>query len=151
MYNKVTMFFIAVLCAQFISWFLVAPDPRFVYGCLLCGAMLLTLLLLKNKKITINARVCNYLFICSIAAILAFTALKAGRNNSYRNFLLPYRLPQPPLKEIIVDNITLRIPEKILNNWNPRCYATSLPCLYIVNPRLRARGASIKNGFRLEK
>jgi hypothetical protein len=43
----------------------------------------------------------------------------------------------------------LHIPEKILNNWNPRCYDIALPCLYQVDPRLRARGKTVKEGFKL--
>ncbi|MFM9910859.1 MAG: hypothetical protein ACKVOW_16080, partial [Chitinophagaceae bacterium] len=69
----------------------------------------------------------------------------------YRNLIFPFAIPQPPTELIKIENLTLRIPKKILNNWNPRCYATNLPCLYVLNPKLRLRGNSIKQGFRLEK
>ena len=144
-------FFITVLAIQLLSWFFIAPDPRFAYGPLLCGVMLLPALLLNNKTININRKVLYYTFVCLVTVIMAYIILKAGRNKSYQNFLLPYRLPQPPVREIIIDNIHLKIPEKVLGNWNPRCYATDLPCMYIVDPKLRARGSNISDGFRLGK
>ena len=58
-------------------------------------------------------------------------------------------LPTPLTKTIVVDGILLRIPEKVLNNWNPRCFDLQLPCLYMLNPYLRARGSDIRNGFRV--
>jgi hypothetical protein len=144
-------FFVSVLVIQLISWFWVAPDPRFVYGCLLCGVMLVPVILLHGKTIMISGRLYHYLITGLSAFILAYTVLKGVRSKDYSNFLLPQQLPQPPVKEVIVDNIRLKIPERILNNWNPRCYATDLPCLYIVNPKLHARGNNIRDGFRLEK
>ncbi len=142
-------FFILILGIQLISWFLIAPDPRFAYGCLLCGVMLWPVLLLHNRSVAINGKVLYYSCICLITAIGVYIVLKSGRNKTYQNFVLPYRLPTPPVKEVVIDNIHVRIPEKVLGNWNPRCYATDLPCLYIIDPRLRARGSNIRDGFRL--
>ncbi|MDP9229971.1 MAG: hypothetical protein M3O67_04765 [Bacteroidota bacterium] len=150
-FNPLSRFFLLVLSFQFISWFWIAPDPRFVYGGLLCGIMILLIFFLKNKNYDIKHTSSGYFFIIVFACVFFYTILKLGKDKNYQNFLLPYRLPQPPTKEIIIDNISLKIPEKILNNWNPRCYATDVPCLYIINPKLRARGNTIQNGFRLEK
>ncbi len=150
-YSTPIRIFILVICAQLISWFLVAPDPRFVYGCLLCGAILLPVIILKNRSGAINRSIFQCVFIGLASAVLFYTAMKIGQNKAYRNFLLPYRLPQPPVKEVVVDKIPLKIPDRIRDNWNARCYSTDLPCLYIVNPKLRARGKTIGDGFRLEK
>jgi hypothetical protein len=64
---------------------------------------------------------------------------------------LPSQLPQPPIKEIVIDGMIFRIPELINTNWNARCYGTDLPCLYKIDPRLKPRGKNIRSGFRLEK
>jgi hypothetical protein len=150
-FNPSTRFFVLCLCLQFISWFWTAPDPRFVYGGLLCGSMLLVIFLLNNKNYRIPGIKVAYILIIPLAGMLLYITLKVKRNKNYQNFLAPYHLPQPPTNKIIVSNISFKIPEKIMGNWNPRCYATDLPCLYIINPRLRARGKDIKDGFRLEK
>ncbi|MFI5131580.1 MAG: LIC_10190 family membrane protein [Chitinophagales bacterium] len=144
-------FFVIILGMQLLSWFFIAPDPRFAYGCLLCGVMLVPILLLNKRTIIINGKILYFVCICLLTAILVYVALKPGRNKEYQNFLVPYRLPQPPVSEIIIDNIRLNVPERVLGNWNPRCYATDLPCLYIIDPRLRARGSNIRDGFRLDK
>jgi len=150
-YNALTRFFIIVIFAQLLSWFFIAPDPRFVYGPLLCCSLLLPVLILKNKTINLRRRTIDYLLICMAGLLFVFTILKFAKNENYRNYLLPRPLPRPPVKTVVVDNIELRVPEKILNNWNARCYDVPLPCLYRIDPRLRARGKSIREGFRLEK
>jgi hypothetical protein len=122
-----------------------------VYGELLCGVALLVTFFFGNLSITMSFIRSILVLLILFAGILIYALSKPLRSEDYRHFLLPYRIPQPLTREVVVDNISLKIPEKILNNWNPRCYATELPCLYIVNPKLRARGKDIKNGFRLEK
>ena len=74
-----------------------------------------------------------------------------GSKKNIRNWISPVQLPQPPVKEFVIDGITFRIPELINNNWNARCYGTDLPCLYKIDPRLKARGKNIHSGFHLEK
>jgi hypothetical protein len=151
LYNPITRFFVIVFCLQLVSWMCVAPDPRFVYGELLCGVALLVIFFLRNLSFSTGSFRPVLLLMILFAGVLIYGLSKTLRSDDYRHFLLPYGIPQPPTREVVVDNISLKIPEKILNNWNPRCYATELPCLYIVNPKLRARGKDIKNGFRLEK
>ncbi|MFI5185551.1 MAG: LIC_10190 family membrane protein [Chitinophagales bacterium] len=149
--NRYTRFFVLVFCLQLISWMWVAPDPRFVYGELLCGIILLIIFLFNNRSFSPGNIKPVYFFIILFTGIFLYTSLKPAKNENYREFVLPYKIPQPPAREVMLDHISLKIPEKILNNWNPRCYSTELPCLYIIDPKLRARGKSIKNGFRLEK
>jgi hypothetical protein len=149
-HSRVARFFVVVFCLQLASWMCIAPDPRFVYGELLCGIALLVIFFLGKVSFTLGS-IRSVLPLTLFAGILIYTLSKPLRSEDYRHFLLPYSIPRPPTREVVVDNISLKIPEKILNNWNPRCYATELPCLYVVNPKLRARGKGIKNGFRLEK
>jgi len=135
-----------------ISWFIVAPDPRFVYGILLFGTFLLV-----NHLISFLNDPRSIKFLLPISIILMITGLsyylvsKPLKQTKYRNWISPLQLPQPPVKEFVIDGITFRIPLSINNNWNTRCYGTELPCLYEIDPRLKLRGKNISNGFHLEK
>jgi hypothetical protein len=135
-----------------LSWFIIAPDPRFVYGILLFGIFLFEYHLssfvndFRSIKLLLNA-----LIILMIAGSSYYLFSKPLKQKEYRNWISPSKLPQPPVKEFVIDGITFRIPEIINNNWNARCYGTQLPCLYNIDPRLKLRGKNISNGFHLEK
>jgi hypothetical protein len=145
----VRLFIIAVMI-QLAIWFVVAPDPRFIYGCLLIGVLLLsisvTTILSDNSFLRLRFPLLLFIFFI----VTGLTILKITKTHPLTNLIYPYRLPSPPLQIIRLDNIRLYIPEKILNNWNPRCYDTKLPCLYELDQRLRTRGKTIKDGFKLE-
>jgi hypothetical protein len=141
--------FVFVMLCQLVLWFLTAPDPRFVYGPLLFGIFAgfyyVPLLEKRYEVIIRNGLVLTCFF------VLAFSVLKVIRNEDYKNYLVPSKIPEPAYQKVVVGYIELHIPEKILNNWNPRCYDIELPCLYKQDPRLEARGKSISDGFRLKK
>jgi len=135
-----------------ISWFIIAPDPRFVYGILLFGIFLLAYHLISIIKDPGSIRFSlNVLIILMIAGLSYYLVSKPLKQKEYRNWISPLQLPQPPVKEFVIDGIIFRIPESINNNWNARCYGTQLPCLYQIDPRLKMRGKNISNGFHLEK
>ena len=135
-----------------ISWFLIAPDPRFVYGVLLFGTFLLAYHLISFIKDFRSIKsLLNILIILMIAGLSYYLVSKPLKQIEYRNWTLPLQLPQPPVKEFVIDGIIFRVPEIINKNWNIRCYGTKLPCLYEIDPRLKPRGKDIRNGFHLEK
>jgi hypothetical protein len=135
---------------QLICWFFVAPDPRFAYGPLL-GGIVLFFLALPALNFTKTLKAMFKIMVPAITAVcLLYIIQKIALNTSYQNWALPWPLPQPPVQNVMVDGIELRIPKKILNNWNARCYGTEPPCLYHLNPELRARGKKIKDGFYVE-
>ena len=142
----------ALMILWLISWFIIAPDPRFVYGILLFGIFLFEYHLssfvndFRSIKFLLNA-----LVILMIAGLSYYLVSKPLKQKEYRNWISPLQLPQPPVKEFVIDGITFRIPEIINNNWNRRCYGTELPCLYEIHPRLKPRGKNIRSGFHLEK
>jgi hypothetical protein len=131
---------------------MVAPDPRFVYGVLLFGTFLLFNHLISFLN---DPRPIKFLLSISIILMIVgssyYFVSKPLKQTEYRNWISPLQLPQPPVKEIVIDKVTFHIPELINNNWNARCYGTQLPCLYIIDSRLKMRGKKISNGFRLEK
>ena len=149
-YNKSII--MGLMTLWLISWFIVAPDPRFVYGILLFGTFLLSYHLISFIKDPGSIKfLLNGLIILMIAGLSYYLVSKPLKQTEYRNWISPLQLPQPPVKEFVIDGITFRIPELINNNWNIRCYGTELPCLYEIAPRLKLRGKNISNGFHLEK
>jgi len=143
---------IAVCVAWLACWFFTAPDPRFVYGILLYGVFLFAyyfISVIKNKQVIKG--LIDLLLIALFTTSSYYFISKLWKEKEYRNWVMPASLPQPPTKEFVIDGITFHIPEQILNNWNPRCYGTPLPCLYQIDPRLRLRGKKMRSGFRLEK
>jgi len=135
-----------------ISWFIIVPVPRFVYGILLFGTFLLAYHLISFIKDPGLIRFSlNALIILMIAGLSYYLVSKPLKQKEYRNWISPLQLPQPPVKEFVIDGIIFRIPASINNNWNARCYGTELPCLYEIDPRLKMRGKKISNGFHLEK
>jgi hypothetical protein len=146
------LLFLLVLIAWLAGWFIISPDPRFVYGALLTGSLILInfiLSFLKSKKGL--SSLFNSVTIL-IAAVISFYAIsKPVKQNEYRSWVLPAKLPQPATNQVQIDKIIFNIPESINNNWNARCYGTDLPCLYKIEQGLKLRGEKISNGFRLEK
>jgi len=143
---------IAVMIAWLIGWFIVSPDPRFVYGVLLFGIFLLAYHVLFFIKDTgLIKFLLRVLITFLIAGLSYYLVSKPLKQTEYRNWVSPLQLPQPPVKETVIDGIKFRIPGSINNNWNARCFGTELPCLYKIDPRLRARGKNIRSGFHLEK
>lgn len=143
-------FFCFVMTCQLISWFWIAPDPRFAYGSLL----IFIFLLLKGAEPvyqSLNNRLTTRLLMMGAVTGLVLLSVLKCREPEFRNWIVPASLPKPPVSIIQVGSVRMNIPEKILNNWNPRCYNTPLPCLYMVDPRLECRGDRIEDGFRLAK
>lgn len=144
--------FMLVLIAWLISWFFISPDPRFIYGLLLAGTVILLFQIIS--LFTKNSLWKGFSFALLLVFIIVtgyYIVTKLITQPQYRNWITAAIIPKPPVTETEVDAIKFYIPEKINNNWNARCYASPLPCLYTINPKLKARGKSIEQGFRLEK
>lgn len=150
-YPATYIVFILLIFLSLLSWFLVAPDPRFIYGVLLSGIFLLFYLISTYLKIFITERISILVYVVLLGGILVYSGMKLFNSPSYRNWIKPMPLPKPVTTTVIIDSIKYHIPHIINDNWNRRCYGTDLPCLYHIDPRLRARGNSIGDGFRLEK
>lgn len=157
-YTMATRGLILTLAGSILCWLFIAPDPRFQYGSLLAGPFLLILFFhpaaaLSRSSFTAKGafrKIVVALVVCLSSCIIFYSAEKIWKDPAYRNLAKPHPLPVPDFRTVKVDGILMRIPEKILDNWNPRCYGTPLPCLYRVNPRLHSRGQDIRDGFRLE-
>lgn len=140
--------FLIVMLLQLMAWLFTAPDPRFVYGILLFPIFTALTLIPPVPK----QRLITGIFLIPITClVLLYSIRKTITLPDYRNWLLPRSLPVPLTQTIVVDGLQLHIPEKVLNNWNPRCFDAQLPCLYTLDPYLRARGADIRDGFKVQQ
>jgi len=143
---------ISISIVSLICWLLISPDPRFIYGILLFGIFLFAYNLISLIRSPGPITILSYILILLLIAGTPFYLIsKLWRQKEYRNWIVPAQFPQPPVKEVVIDGITFRIPEAINNNWNARCYCTDLPCLYKIDPKLKTRGKNISSGFRLKK
>lgn len=148
--SLMAIYALLVIGAVLLSWFIIAPDPRFVYGAFLCG-IFLAFQLLPDQYFTVKmATASRFIFVALGLICGAYASFKLYSLPNYRNFATPYPLAQPPTQKILIDHINMYIPEKILDNWNARCFGSPLPCLYRVHPGLKARGTTISEGFYID-
>ena len=150
--NHSRLIITGIMIAWLISWFIVSPDPRFAYGVLVFGTFLLIYHFISFIKDSAGIKtLLKVLMILLVAYLSYYIVSKPMKHAEYRNWTLPLQLPQPPVREMVIDGITFRIPGLINNNWNARCYGTDLPCLYKIDSRLKARRKNIRSGFHLKK
>ena len=141
--NKVFGLYTACLISL-IAWFFLAPDPRFVYGLLLFTGFL-------NYAIILSRFIGRILIYLTFLATLIVIVIYGSGKFRIDNLIDPATIVSPPYKVLLINGRKYNLPEKINDNWNRRCYYTNLPCIYEMNPYLEARGASIKEGFRMNK
>lgn len=149
--NKHVNWISIVLCIQLICWLLLAPDPRFAFGPLLCSIILLLSLFPASFSYTFFTKLTQGAMLAIPVCLMFYTTHKMITHANYRNYIAPLSLPVPKTQIITIDGIPCNIPDKLPNNWNARCYGTMLPCFYRIMPGLRARGKDIKAGFRQEE
>ena len=147
---KIFRFTIVTMLIMLVVWFLVAPDPRFIYGCLFAGSYLLFYKVssLINVRIPALSAIVHIPFILAVSGYVLFRTVSQDMSVG---LVETQPLPQPPVTEHRVDSVSVFIPSAINGNWNARCYATALPCAYKIDPRLEARGDRVRQGFRLKK
>ena len=140
----------AACCAQLISWFIVSPDPRFAYGPLLC-MIAFAVMILPAAISNVVRKLMSVAFLLVLAGILIYTVRKPLQRTEYRNWVRPHPVPIPEYRMHTINEIDFYIPLRIDGNWNPRCYNTTLPCLYTIQPGLKPRGKHIQQGFTIQQ
>lgn len=133
-----------------ILWFVIAPDPRFNHGPLLILS-LIPLFIADWPSLNRLKKIAAFQLPIITTLYILIVSIKFYKTNNYNQLLFPTQIPQPPVKEVLLGNGIIRIPEKILKNWNPRCYATEPPCIYKIEKGLEFRGPTINHGFRINK
>ena len=149
--NSAVRWILIVLIIQLINWLVIAPDTRFAYAPLLAGSCLLATSFKLPAFIRISDSGLQRAGAILAATMLLYGSIKLIYHKEYRNVFTPVLLPVPVAQTIWVSGTAFHIPGKVDNNWNARCYGTCLPCLYLIKPGLKARGAEIKDGFKIEK
>lgn len=142
--------FCLTMLINLVSWFFIAPDPRFVYGSML-SLIFFFLSLVTPSRFKCYFYSLKHPFLVLGIICIFFTITKVAGDSSYRNWITPLSLIEPQVQTIVRGNVRFHIPKKITGNWNKRCYGTSLPCLYELSPNVVPRGKNIKDGFRINK
>jgi hypothetical protein len=139
---------IIVLFLMMAGWFFTAPDPgRFGYGILLCAAFLTVSLLIYPLLTT---RMYNLFLLVTIIVTGIYTVKKGKPIFTNRDYAIyPAAFKAPPYRIIRLNDVDLKLPKKINDNWDCRCYFLPLPCITQKNPYLQARGKSPQEGFRM--
>src|SRR5205823_2818196 len=110
-FTSASRFLVVVLFLHLLSWFFIAPDPRFVYGNLLCGCFLLFSPYPKRPVFYYTKVHANYLFMLLMGFVFVYTLFKVKQDKNYQNLVVPYVIPQPPTKKVILGALILNIPE----------------------------------------
>ncbi len=140
-----------VILFQILSWFLVAPDPRFSYGSLLLIAIIIPIYILKNSRLFQKGKILSGSMFLLTAAVFVYTGKKILTDKNYSHMLYPIKNPVPEYSTVIVDGIHVVIPKILGDKWNPRCYCLPLPCTYTLQQQLSLRGNTIADGFKIKK
>lgn len=148
--NSKTILASLVVLANFVFWFLTAPDVRFAYGFLFLGLALVfkELLTLINLNRLINKL---YFFIVALSICSVLFFCRAALNPNMRDLsslVIPHTYPTPQVKEISIGFDYF----KTINS--SRCFNHDIPC----NRRLTSkdydiylRSTDLSAGFRVSK
>jgi hypothetical protein len=139
---------IVVLLLMMGGWFFTAPDPgRFGYGILLSTAFLTVCLFVYPLLTT---KIYQLILLVTII-VTGIYIIKKGQPIFFNpNYAIhPDSFKEPPYQVIRLNNIDLKLPDKINGNWDHRCYFLRVPCITQENPYLQARGNDLKDGFRM--
>jgi hypothetical protein len=139
---------IVVLLLMMGGWFFTAPDPgRFGYGILLSAAFLTVCLFVYPLLAT---KIYQLILLVTII-VTGIYIIKKGQPIFFNpNYAIhPHSFKEPPYQVIRLNNIDLKLPDKINGNWDHRCYFLSAPCITQKNPYLQARGSDLEDGFRM--
>jgi hypothetical protein len=139
---------VIILLLMLTGWFFTAPDPgRFGYGILLSGAFLTVSFIVYRF---LNTRIYQLIFFVTIIATGIYTIKKGKPIFTNPGYVVhPVSFKEPPYQIIRLNNIDLKLPDKINNNWDHRCYFLPVPCITQKNSYLQARGDKLEDGFRM--
>jgi hypothetical protein len=148
--HKQLRFVVVILLLMMIGWFFTAPDPgRFGYGILLSTC---TLTVSSLTYYFFKPKIYYFIFLITTTVVVIYTIKKSKPVINHLSYMVyPAALPNPPYQLINLNEIDLKLPYKINNNWDCRCYFTPIPCIIQKNPYIQTRGKSLKDGFRMSK
>ncbi len=146
-YKKIRMLFLLMLIMA-AGWFFTAPSPRFGYGVLLPLAFF-PLCFFMGQWITTKIHEPIIILTVFISCYYLYKKSMPLINNP-ENFIHTVSLDQPPLNKVYIKGVEFNLPEYINNGWMRDCYDTGIPCIYQENKYLQPRGASLKDGFKME-
>ncbi len=146
-YKKIRLLFLLMLIMA-AGWFFTVPSPRFGYGIILPLAFFPICFFIGQW---ITTKIHEPIIILTIFISCYYLYKKATPLiNNPKYFIHTVSLDQPRLKKIDIKGIEFNLPDYINNGWMRDCYNTDIPCIYQENKYLQPRGASLKDGFKME-
>lgn len=135
-------------------WFIQAPDPRFAYGFLMPGCILLGyLLLMKARKLRyIQFAIIMALLLMQVGTLLLYRHLQ--RQFIQQGAVQPvsqsaWWMPAPYFEQQLIRH------NKSFTYYTPvvsdRCWNAPLPCTWQLPEGVEMRGGTLKEGFRVKK
>ncbi|HEX9670538.1 MAG TPA: hypothetical protein VGC93_13785 [Thermoanaerobaculia bacterium] len=128
-----------------LSWFVIAPAPRFGWGFVVLLAFLLALPLVATAARRLPAAALAALLLAALAWEVwqvrgwepaAFPA-------AARHALIPADYPRPATRRVVLGGIPVHLPVE-----NDQCWYEPFPCTPTPDPKLTPRGRGLADGFR---
>jgi len=128
-------------------WFIMAPEPRYVFGFMLFMCVMPILPLLQRLVIQF-ALLARVLVLAVILLFLLHHGYQSIRNmpRSADMVFKPAPYPSPELYTKIIDNAVFYSPMK-----TDQCWYAPLPCTPIFQDKLSLRGSALESGFRIAR
>lgn len=130
-----------------IAWLIMAPNFRFILGFLL----VITFLPFSIILVHLFKKWMYHTTLIALTAIICFYIQSKLRSYNSQNIVFVQPVNTPSYLIHSTQSAIFYIPSTINNNWNTRCYALPLPCIYQLNPYLEQRGKDLKDGFRMKQ
>ncbi|MHC1705882.1 MAG: hypothetical protein AB9842_00020 [Bacteroidales bacterium] len=138
------MTFYLVNILVLISWFFVAPDPRFIIGPLVLFLTIPLILIFSSVNTYLSERKVNVIITIVTGFFFIFEAF-ISQPCRIEGKVKPAAFPTTSMDTRQLNGISINIPVKGVN-----CYDYPIPCSPALSERLELRGASVKQGFRIK-
>jgi hypothetical protein len=143
----ITLLLFHTLCiVALFAWIIVSPDTRFAFGFLI----FMVFFPLSILAINLSSKWYSIAIVLLSCAIFVYVIMKGEKQFEPINAIEPSVADIPENKIVLINGVNYHIPSIIDNNWNLRCINTPLPCIYDVNPYLKPRGNTLKQGFKMQ-
>lgn len=129
-----------------VAWFMLSPDPRFIYAYILFTTFFL---LAFSILPFISEAILRWGYTFLVTAILVFFLYKVV--NFKGAVFDTYSPVKPEHTKQLINNKEFNIPIIQSTSIPPYCSDISIPCIYQYNPYLEMRGNSFSDGFKMKQ
>jgi hypothetical protein len=145
-YQKSLFFIYLFAWIGVLFWFFQAPDFRFGYGFIFAVVLLSGILVLEYIEFLYSYVKLGLYVVCTVFLLHSIRLEYSEYQNISHVAILPEEYPKIATKIQQIGEIQLQVP---LQDY--LCNIELLPCTPFPNPKLKMRGKTIEDGFRIEK